>query len=138
MANIKQLDNMKILSYSDVITSMVSNLDFFGKKVTDAFVQNRISEEEMQKLHELMANKISFLEDARIPLAKEMNRRIKHDLKIPHGPSDIDTLLTNLVQKNPTVMMDDLQYENYTKNLSKKVEGSKGKGKKEVIRLDKK
>lgn len=99
--NIKELGTQQIMAYAEMVTKTLEELNQIGGEITLCCSYGGIEESDKEDMHKEIALKMNKLEEARIDLAKEINRRLKKHLGIPFGPSDVQPLINKFVKKHP-------------------------------------
>jgi hypothetical protein len=100
MKNLKAMELTRVLAYSELLTTITDDLTKFGQMVYQCFLDGGIQQFEAERIHEDLAKEIDEIEKSRIELAKELTRRVKHDLGLRKGPGDYDNLLNGYLQKH--------------------------------------
>lgn len=100
---LENLSTQQLMVYAELITNQVDELDRFGMdvKVCESF--GGMSKNEMEEIHNKLSLKITEGEKTRISLVKEINRRMRRDLKISFGPSDVQPYLNKIQQEFPLI-----------------------------------
>ncbi len=99
MRDLKAMELTRILAYSQLLTEITDDMTKFGQMAYQCFEDGGIEEHQATEIHEILAREIDDIEKVRVNLAKELTRRVKHDLGVKKGPGDIDTMLNKWLQK---------------------------------------
>lgn len=129
--NIKEMNTQKLVIYAELLTGMVNEMDGFGRKVTQAKMDDYLTDSEMQEIHKDLMAKITMAEEARIELVKELSTRIKKDLSIRISPTTVHDTLRKYQEKYPYIGMSkaELEYLETEKKAKAKKEGK-------IVKLD--
>lgn len=100
---IKSMTVERLLAYSSVIDEVINAIEDFYAMVMFSYEKGDLMKSELDEIHASLNN--SYLEyvDTKNSIAKELQSRMKHDLKIKKGPSDIQNLLSGFVKKHPFI-----------------------------------
>lgn len=100
---LNRLTTPQLMVYAELMTNQIDELDKYGMDVRLCESYGGISKTDMEKIHNDLALKISNGEEARISLVAEINRRMKKDLKIDFGPSDVQPYLNKYQKEFPLI-----------------------------------
>ena len=101
--NLKEMPTSKLFPYSEMVTTMINELDNFGSEVEECHAYGGMTLNNKKEIQDKLTNKILKLDDVRIDLVKEINRRLKKDLGIGFGPSDVQPYLNKILTEFPTI-----------------------------------
>lgn len=99
--NLKELGTQQIMAYAEMVTKTLDELNQLGGEITLCCSYGGIEESDKEDMHKEISLKMDKLEEARVDLAKEINRRLKKHMGIPFGPSDVQPLINKFVTKFP-------------------------------------
>jgi len=99
--NIKEMPLGRIMPYSEMISAMIEEMSLFGGEATMCCDYGGITEKEKEDIHHSLGLKMAKLEETRIKLVKEINRRMRKELGIGFGPSDITPYFNRIIKKHP-------------------------------------
>jgi len=101
--NVKDMGTQTIMVYAEMVTKTYEELNQFGADVTLCFSYGGIEEKEKKEIQKVLSAKMDELDKARISLVKEINSRLKKNMGISFGPSDVQPLLNKYVLKHPNL-----------------------------------
>lgn len=125
---LKVMDTHKIMVYSELLTAMIEKMDSVGMQATQACEDKIINETTMRKIHNDLTKQINIVEPKRIELVKELNNRIKKDVGLNRGTSDMDMWLHSFKTEYPDMFLSKAEFE-FRKMQDKKKEAVKKTGK---------
>lgn len=100
---VEDMGTQTIMVFAEMVTKTYEELNQFGGDVTLCFSYGGIEEKEKEEIQKVLSSKMDELEEARIKLVKEINRRLKKNMGISFGPSDVQVLLNKYVLKYPNL-----------------------------------
>ena len=125
---LKVMDTQRIMVYSELLTAMIENMDSIGMQATKACEDKIISEVTMKEIHDKLTKQINIVEPKRIELVKELNNRIKKDVGLNRGTSDMDLWLHTFKTDYPDLFLTKAEFE-FKKMQDSKKEAVKKAGK---------
>ena len=116
----KFLDTNKLVIYSELLNGMLGSCDELGMQAVRATQIGSISEKEKTEIHNALMIKMKPIDDARIKCANEIEKRMKNDLGISHGPQYLSKWLSEEWGKYPTIKFGEAEWKFYQGEQGKK------------------
>ena len=101
--NFKNFPTPQIMVYAELTTTQLDELDKYGMDIALCESYGGITKAEMKELHEKLSIKMLKIEESRIALLKEINSRMRRDLNVSFGPSDVQPYLNKIQTKFPLI-----------------------------------
>lgn len=118
--DVKFLETQKIVIYSELATGMMQQCDELGMQATKAVQIGSITEKEKTEIHNALLIQMQTIEDKRIELVKELDKRMKTDLGLSKGPSTISKYLYDMRAKYPFIDYSEADWKFYQSEQEKK------------------
>lgn len=93
----------QLMIYAEMVSKQFEELYDFDIQVVLCNQAGGLTKREKDEIRKDIGIKMEELESARVSLVKEINRRIKRDLKIKFGPSDVQPYINGYVNKYPLI-----------------------------------
>lgn len=93
----------QIMIYAEMVSKQFDELFEFDVQVYHCCEYGGMTEKEKDEVRADIGKNMVELEEARVKLVKEINRRIKRDLKIKFGPSDVQPFVNRYIEKYPLI-----------------------------------
>lgn len=100
---LENLSSSQVMIYAELTTQQLDELDRYGMDVTLCESFGGMTEEEKKEIHDSLSLKIIKIEETRLSLVKEINKRMRRDLKIGFGPSDVQPYLNKFQTEFPLI-----------------------------------
>lgn len=117
---LKYLETQKVVIYSELLTAMIGDMDAIGMQATNAHNDKQITEKVRDEIHIKLVKQIEIIEPKRIELVKELNKRVKADVGLNRGPSDLGEWLHTFKKDYPDMFLTKAEFEFKTKTEKKK------------------
>ena len=108
--DLKYLETQKLTIYSELLTKMIDDMDTIGMQATTAHKDKQITRRVMEDVHKKLVAQIEIVEPKRIELVKELNKRIKKDIGINRGPSDLGVWLHSFQLEHPDMFLSKAEF----------------------------
>lgn len=121
MQKISNLTTPQIMVYAELTTKQLEELDAYGMDVTVCESHGGITESEKDEIHISLSEKMNVIEESRILLVKEINKRMRRDLNTSFGPSDVQPYLNKFQKNYPYIGLGESEIKARLKEQTKKV-----------------
>ena len=99
MRDLKTMATMEVMAFSEVIISMLDELDRTGRIAAVCAMDEGITEEELTLIHTRLEQEVKKLEPTRLKIVKEMSRRLQHNFDIKSSPDSVEKLIVGMTKK---------------------------------------
>lgn len=100
---VSDFQTAQIMVYAEMVSKQFEELYDFDVQVVMCHQHGGLLNHERDAIRKDIGVKMVELEGARVSLVREINRRIKRDLGIKFGPSDIQPYINKYVKKHPLI-----------------------------------
>lgn len=109
----KHLESQKVMVYLEIITKMSSDIYQLGEIIYMNHQWGGINSKDKDILLKKLNDQMVIIEDKRVPLAKEISKRIKADTGINKGPWDISIMIKEIYDNHPVLYKgeDEIKFE---------------------------
>jgi hypothetical protein len=107
----KYFDVQRLVVYSELLTKMIFDIDDVGMRATRAAETKIITEEQMQEIHDKLIPTVQNIEPKRIAIVKELNKRIKSEIGLKKGTTDLDEYLHSFKTDFPDIYLTKAEYD---------------------------
>ncbi len=97
----KYLETSKLMIYAEILTKMSADVYNLGTAIFKNHSWGGISTVKKDKLLAVLNKDMDIIEKKRIPIAKEISKRIKKDTGVHKGPWEIDLQEEKILGDNP-------------------------------------
>jgi uncharacterized short protein YbdD (DUF466 family) len=107
----KYFDMQRLVVYSELLSKMIYDIDEVGMRAVRAEQTGIITEENMKEIHAKLIPIIQDIEPKRIAIVKELNKRIKAEVGLMKGTSDLDGYLDSFKKEYPNIYLTKEEYD---------------------------
>jgi len=100
---LSEFPTSQIMVYAEMVSKQFEELYDFDVQVVMCHQHGGLMTHEKDIIRKDIGIKMIELEEARVKLVKEINRRIKRDMGIKFGPSDIQPFINKYVKKHSLI-----------------------------------
>jgi hypothetical protein len=112
---LSKLTTPQLQVYAELTTAQLDELDKYGMDTTICHSFGGIDELDKKKIHDNISIKMIKIEETRISLVKEINRRMRRDLETSFGPSDVQPYLNKFQTEFPLIGKSEIEVKQWLK-----------------------
>jgi uncharacterized short protein YbdD (DUF466 family) len=116
----KYFDVQRLVVYSELLTKMIYDIDDVGMRATRAAETGIITKDKMAEIHEKLIPTIENIEPKRIAIVKELNKRIKAEIGLTKGTTDLDEYLHGFKSEYPDIFLTKAEFDYKQKSKADK------------------